>query len=95
MLGAVRVPVEVVPFGWQATAQRLQDLGAKPERREFVTDNGNYILDCDFGFIAEPEVLAGALDHVTGVVEHGLFIGLATEVYVGTKSGVQVLLPNR
>jgi ribose 5-phosphate isomerase A len=95
MLGAVRVPVEVVPFGWQATAQRLQDLGAKPERREFVTDNGNYILDCDFGFIAEPDVLAGALDHVTGVVEHGLFIGLATEVYVGTKSGVQVLLPNR
>ena len=91
VLGAARVPVEVVPFGWQATGRRLQELGAKPERRDFVTDNGNYILDCSFEPIRAPESLAEALDHVPGVVEHGLFIGLATEVHVGTASGVQVL----
>jgi ribose 5-phosphate isomerase A len=95
VLGAVRVPVEVVPFGWQATARRLQDLGAKPERRDFITDNGNYILDCAFDPIQAPELLAEALDRVVGVVEHGLFIGLATEVHVGTASGVQVLIPTR
>ena len=90
-LGAARVPVEVIPFGWQATARRLKDLGAKPERRDFVTDNGNYILDCDFGFMERPESLASDLDRIVGVVEHGLFIGLATEVHVGGASGVQVL----
>jgi ribose 5-phosphate isomerase A len=90
-LGAARVPVEVIPFGWQATARRLQDLGAKPERRDFVTDSGNYILDCDFGNIESPESLASDLDRIVGVVEHGLFIGMATEVHVGGPSGVQVL----
>jgi ribose 5-phosphate isomerase A len=90
-LGAARVPVEVIPFGWQATARRLQDLGAEPERRDFVTDGGNYILDCAFGPIPAPDALANELDHIAGVVEHGLFIGLATEVHVGTPSGVQVL----
>jgi ribose 5-phosphate isomerase A len=90
-LGAARVPVEVIPFGWRATARRLQDLGARPERRDFVTDNGNYILDCDFGFMERPESLASDLDRIVGVVEHGLFIGLATEVHVGGSSGVQVL----
>jgi ribose 5-phosphate isomerase A len=90
-LGKARVPVEVVQFGWQATARRLQDLGARPERRDFVTDNGNFILDCAFDPIQAPEVLAEALDHIGGVVEHGLFIDLATEVHVGAPSGVQIL----
>jgi ribose 5-phosphate isomerase A len=90
-LGAGPIPVEVIPFGWHATARRLQDLGAKPERRDFVTDSGNLILDCAFDPIQEPEFLAEALDHIAGVVEHGLFIGLATEVHVGAPSGVQVL----
>jgi ribose 5-phosphate isomerase A len=89
-LGAVPVPVEVVPFAWQATARLLQDLGAKLNRRDFVTDNGNYILDCAFGMIESPESLASRLDRITGVVEHGLFIGMATEVHVGTASGVHV-----
>lgn len=91
VLGAGPVPIEVAPFGWQATARRLQDLGARPHRREFITDNGNYILDCAFDPIQDPESLADALDHIAGVVEHGLFIGLATEVHVGMPSGVQVL----
>jgi ribose 5-phosphate isomerase A len=82
------VPVEVVPFGWQTTARRI---GAEFQRRDFVTDNGNYILDCDFGNILSPESLAIGLDRITGVVEHGLFIGMATEVHVGTSSGVQIL----
>ena len=90
-LGAAAVPVEVVPFGWQATARRIQELGAKAERRDFVTDNGNYILDCSFGSLESPETVAVVLDHIAGVVQHGLFIGMASEVHVGTSSGVQIL----
>jgi len=90
-LGAAPVPVEVTQFGWQATARRIQELGAKPERRDFVTDNGNYILDCSFGFMESPETVAEALDHIAGVVQHGLFVGMASEVHVGTSSGVQIL----
>jgi ribose 5-phosphate isomerase A len=91
VLGAKPVPVEVTQFGWQATARRIEDLGAKTERRDFITDGGNYILDCAFGPIKSPETLAGDLDRIVGVVEHGLFIGMATEVHVGTASGVQIL----
>jgi ribose 5-phosphate isomerase A len=92
MLGAAPVPVEVTQFGWQATARRIQALGAKPQRRDFVTDNGNCILDCRFDPIQVPQLLAEALDHIAGVVEHGLFIGMATEVHVGGPSGVQVFM---
>jgi ribose 5-phosphate isomerase A len=88
VLGAAPVPVEVTQFGWQATARRI---GATFKRRDTVTDNGNYILDCDFGPIQSPESLAEALDHIAGIVEHGLFIGMTTEVHVGRPSGVQVL----
>jgi len=91
VLGAKPVPVEVTRFGWQATARRIEALGAKPQRRDFVTDNGNYILDCAFGRIESPETLAAELDRIAGVVEHGLFIGMATEVHVGSSSGVQIL----
>jgi ribose 5-phosphate isomerase A len=91
VLGTAPVPVEVIPFGWQATGRQLQDLGAKPVKRDFVSDNGNYILDCMFDPIQIPELLAEALDHIVGVVEHGLFIGMATEVHVGGSSGVEVL----
>lgn len=90
-LGAGLLPVEVVPFGWQATARRLENLGAQLQRRDFVTDNGNYILDCSFGLMANPESLASQLDHIAGVVEHGLFIGLTAEVHVGKPSGAQIL----
>lgn len=90
-LGAGPLPIEVVPFGWQATAQLIEIIGAECQRRDFVTDNGNYILDCDFGNIQSPESLASELDRITGVVEHGLFIGLATEVHVGEPQGVRVL----
>jgi ribose 5-phosphate isomerase A len=90
-LGAGLLPVEVAPFGWQATARRLENLGAQLQRRDFVTDNGNYILDCAFGLMDNPESLASQLDHIAGVVEHGLFIGLTAEVHVGKPSGAQIL----
>jgi ribose 5-phosphate isomerase A len=91
------VPVEVVPFGWQSTARHLSNLGAKPSLRQnadgqpFQSDHGNYIVDCSFGPIASAKSLARQLDHVVGVVEHGLFIGLASEVHVAGASGVRVL----
>ena len=91
------VPVEVVSFGWLATAQRLSDLGAKPVLRRvpngepFVSDGGHYILDCAFEPIASPDSLAAELDHIVGLVEHGLFIGLTAEVRVAGADGVTVL----
>jgi ribose 5-phosphate isomerase A len=91
------VPVEVAQFGWQATARTLAKLSATPILRlrsdgePFVTDGGNYILDCAFGRIEFAEVLQRELDSVVGVVEHGLFIGLASLVLVGTSEGVKRL----
>src|SRR5579859_2360658 len=91
------VPVEVIPFGWQVAALRLRDLGANPLLRKetggepFKSDGGHYILDCAFGPIASAEALAQELDHVVGVVEHGLFIGMTSEVNVGGPGGVRVV----
>ncbi len=96
-LGAHPLPVEVVPFGWQSTEQRLLALGAKPVLRTnadgstYITDGGHYILDCSFGLIQAPEELATALDDVVGVVEHGLFIGMASQVLVAGPEGVKTL----
>ena len=91
------VPAEVIPFGWQVTARHLENLGAKPSLRRnpdgepFHSDGGNYILDCTFESIASADLLAGQLDHVVGLVEHGLFIGLTSEVHVAEVSGVRIL----
>ncbi len=90
------VPVEVVQFGWQSTERRLRDLGAAPVLRSaglgpFVTDGGNYILDCAFGPIAVPAELARQIDQVTGVVEHGLFIGMADSALIGGENSVSTL----
>ena len=93
-LGAGPVPVEVVPFGWQTTARDIEKLGGKSEKRDFVTDNGNYILDCHFGLIEEPQRLSGDLQRIAGVMEHGLFLGLTSEVHVGMPDGVTILKPN-
>jgi len=91
------IPVEVVSFGWQTTAHRLTDLGARPVLRRdaggqpFVSDGGHFILDCPFEPSIPVEELARELDHVVGVVEHGLFIGLTSEVHVASAGGVRVL----
>jgi len=92
-----KLPVEVVQFGWQATARNLGTLKANPTLRllsdgsPFVTDGGNYILDCAFGLIESAAALQRELDSVVGVVEHGLFVGLASQVLVGTREGVKRL----
>lgn len=95
-LGArAKLPVEVVQFGWQSTAKRLSGLGLEPALRldtegmAFVTDGGNYILDCAFGSAKRASELQMQLDGTVGVVEHGLFIGLTSEVVVGYTDGVK------
>lgn len=91
------VPVEVIPFGCASQAEYLRSLGAEvlPRRNRdgslFVTDHGNYILDCRFGPIADPEGLASRLKARAGIVEHGLFLGLATDVIVASQSGISHL----
>jgi len=91
------VPIEIVPFGWQAAAQRLSNFGAKPLLRRnpdgapYRTDGGNYIVDCAFETIDSAESLAREIDHVVGVVEHGLFVGLTSEVHVAGAGGVRIL----
>jgi ribose 5-phosphate isomerase A len=97
-LGAkAKVPVEVAQFGWQSTARALAKKGSTPVLRKtadgkaFVTDGGNYILDCAFGAIPSAQALASELDGTVGVMEHGLFIGIATEVLIGRRDGVKRL----
>ncbi len=93
------VPVEVVPFGWEATAKRLLEIGAHPQPREkgtgrfFVTDGGNIILDCNFGAIADPAATERAIRDVVGVIETGLFIGRAGLAIVAGESGISRLHP--
>jgi len=94
-LGTLRaVPVEVIPFGWQSQALYLESLGAtvilrKDDNRiPFMTDQGNLVLDCNFGPISNPERLAEALNARTGVAEHGLFLGLATDLIVANSKGI-------
>ena len=86
-LGRFALPVEVVQFAWALTARRVAGTGCAPRRREhmggpFVTDNGNYILDCDYGVIAEPARLHEELKLLPGVVETGLFIGMASAAII-------------
>lgn len=95
VLGAFPLPVEVVPFGEAVVVRKIQALGATVKRRiahdggPYKTDQGNYILDCSFGQIPDPPALARQLDSMTGVMDHGLFINLATVVLVGKAGGVQ------
>jgi len=87
------LPVEVVPFGWTVETAALESLGAHVLRRggddPFLTDQRNYILDCDFGPIDRPSELARQLDARPGIVAHGLFVDLATDLVVASESGVR------
>ncbi|GAB4273836.1 MAG: ribose-5-phosphate isomerase RpiA [Deferrisomatales bacterium] len=91
------VPVEVVPFGCRPQIAFLESLGARVRARKVdprtlqLTDQGNLILDCDFGPIEDPPALAARLDARAGVVGHGLFLGLATDVLVAGADGVRHL----
>ncbi len=90
------VPVEVIPFGWQSQIHYLEEeLGAKWKRRThkdgspFITDQGNLILDCRFEPIANPFELATKLNERATVVEHGLFLNIATDVIIANEDGIQ------
>ena len=91
------VPVEIVPFGWEATERKLKALGGNPSMRvnkdgkPYVTDGGHYIMNCAFGPMPNPKEVAHHLDHVVGVVEHGLFLGFATEAIVAGRDGLTIL----
>ncbi|HEY4123099.1 MAG TPA: ribose-5-phosphate isomerase RpiA, partial [Rhizomicrobium sp.] len=99
-LGKFPLPVEVVQFGHATTARRISE-AAKKLRHDItpalrmkdgavlVTDSGNYIYDCAFGSIADPAKLAVALSVIPGVVEHGLFVGIATTLILARASGVE------
>jgi ribose 5-phosphate isomerase A len=104
VLGAFPLPIEVVPFGLGATraaieeaASRLGLAGELKLRRTggepYLTDGGHRILDASFGRIPDPDALAEALDRIPGVVEHGLFIGLARSVIVGHGGTAHWLAP--
>jgi ribose 5-phosphate isomerase A len=91
------VPVEVLPHARSTVARRIREAGGDPvlrraERKDgpVVTDNGNLVVDCDFGEVADPAALSRTLSSVPGVVEHGLFVDLADAVYVGTDDDVAV-----
>ncbi len=92
------LPVEVVEFQWKAHLPFLADLGARPElrlnpdREPYRTDNGNLILDCHFeGGMDDPVALDRSLNDRAGIVEHGLFLGLATEAHIASGNGVERL----
>lgn len=83
-LGKFAVPVEVMNFGLEFTKTNLENLGCSSKVREnFTTDNGNAILDCNFGLIANPRELETKIKAVTGVVEVGLFNGMAKRIFQG------------
>ncbi|WP_033542556.1 ribose-5-phosphate isomerase RpiA [Planococcus sp. CAU13] len=95
-LGRFPLPVEVLQFAWQCTAVKIAALGAVPvlrkrDGRVFVSDNGNYILDCAFGSIANPVELHNEIKLLTGVVETGLFIGLTDKVILAGSEGTMVI----
>ncbi|WP_129630153.1 ribose-5-phosphate isomerase RpiA [Candidatus Oscillochloris fontis] len=89
------IPVEVVRFGWGAQARWITSLGAEvtlrrqPDGEPLTTDQGNYILDCNFGPIADLTSVATQLSLRTGIVDHGLFLGLATDLIVAGADGIR------
>ena len=92
-LGAFPLPVEVIPYGWKQVQQHLQStykitatLRMK-EDRAFITDHGHYILDCHFQQIKDPAALTVALNTIPGVVENGLFVGMAKQAIIAGADG--------
>ncbi|MFZ4451500.1 ribose-5-phosphate isomerase RpiA [Salibacterium aidingense] len=95
-LGAAPLPVEVLPFGWEAVAAHISELGCIPDLRKkngevFVSDNGNYILDCPFHTIHDPKALDDKIKNIAGVVDTGLFVQAADTAIIGENNDVQIL----
>jgi ribose 5-phosphate isomerase A len=101
VLGKFPLPVEIISFARTVVEKKIVALGGSPKLRTkpdgspFLTDNCNQILDCNFGKIADPAALARELNGTPGVVEHGLFIGLARLALVGKGDSVNALQPQR
>lgn len=89
------LPVEVLPFGYRLEISYIASLGAKPEIRKcvegknFKTDQGNYILDCDFGLISDPQWLSSKLEQRAGIIEHGLFVQTTNDLIIGRPDSVE------
>jgi len=94
-LGAFPLPVEVIPFGWQNVAENIRKLDSNVKLRieeggkPFKTSQKNYVLDCKFESIPDPESLGSRLKKITGVVEHGLFVGMTNIAIVGRNGSVE------
>lgn len=94
------LPVEVIPFGWGTYLSQLRSFDCEPVLRmngtePYISDGGNYIVDCRFERIEDPAKLECALNCIPGVVDNGLFVGLASLVIVASESGVRELRPSR
>lgn len=89
------VPIEVIPFGWGSQAAFLESISKNVTLRKtetgdvFRTDHGNLILDCDFGPISDTHALAEQLNQRTGIVEHGLFLDMVTDLIVAGVGGIE------
>ncbi|MCR8631792.1 ribose-5-phosphate isomerase RpiA [Paenibacillus radicis (ex Xue et al. 2023)] len=99
-LGRFRLSVEIVPFASNLTINKLRELECDPQVRSlnnkpYITDNGNLIIDCDFGKIPNPEALNGQINLIPGVVENGLFIQMASLVVVGFNDGAVKAYPGQ
>jgi ribose 5-phosphate isomerase A len=100
VLGKFPLPVEVVKMALPVVQPRLAALGLNPKLRQaksgagpYITDEGNYILDCACGRIDDPRKTAAAIRAIVGVVEHGLFLGMATLALVAGENGVSEYRP--
>jgi ribose 5-phosphate isomerase A len=99
VLGKFPLPIEIISFARTVVEKRIVALGASPKLRTrpdgtpYLTDNGNQILDCSFQEIADPAALARTLSDTPGIVEHGLFIGLASMALIGREDQVEELRP--
>ncbi|MDQ0297963.1 ribose 5-phosphate isomerase A [Salibacterium salarium] len=100
-LGKIPLPIEIVPFGWEVTANHiLSQLDCEPVLRRkdgdiFISDNGNYIVDCSFEHIPNPKALHDQLKNLVGVVETGLYVNLADTVVISEKEHVNVLMARK
>mgnify|MGYP002075354054 CR=1 FL=1 len=98
VLGKFPLPVEIIPFGWRHTAAQLAALGCytllrEREDKTFITDNGNYILDCHFSSITDSATLEQRINNIPGVVESGLFVKMARRIIVGYNDGTAKEFP--
>ena len=93
---AFKLPIEVIPFASNHIMKRIKGLGGtsiirQEEGTAFVTDQGNWILDADFGFIEDPRLLSQSLNELDGLVCHGLFIDLADIIIMGKGDSTQTI----